>query len=1111
MLNYTLSNICGCFYTGGKILFSNDGNCLFVPVSNRINIYDLCSNSCNTLKSESRNDIRHIAIHPSMEIIITVDKFGYGCVINLLKDQIISRILFKSKTGVVTSFNYNNMLTPQEEQDVVNSSIFTNNGKYFLISIGRRVIIWKSPCKKNNYKLIKYNDICFHSLNVISLDISTDDKYFLTTSYDMTIRIHTVKKEKKIKPTILSGNKTTIVGAFFSKDGNFIFSVNKSGLIIMWSYEAQTDEGQKYENFEANKVYEDINSDNINSDDKKSDDDINSDDKKSDDDINSDDDERNSCDDENVSFKNEKKKNRKEEKSSKIYPYNNKIKDNNNNNNNNNNNSVKRAFEKRWCYKKIYYCNQEKNEEVIRSCFNKEKDIFVIAFSSGRFAIYSTPDMTSLYNISINTNTIDDITINTDGEWIALGEGNNGTIIIWEWKSESYILKQNTTNKNVKCVKFSPIISHLKIGSHIIDNSSTYHESDNFTSKFVIVTGNEDGTIKLYDYLSFINFVTFTAHTNSVTDICFLPQGNAFISCSLDGTVRAFDLLRYRNFKIYTPDVITESNQYSNNMNDLNSSGKKKVDKKLNVQFLCVSVNISGNIVAAGGRGNEYLVYIWNVQTGKCIDKLYGHNSPIIKICFSTNLKNEGIIASCSWSKNVLIWDLYARQNKGSKYEEITTSHDISYMCFDPRGNDILAVCTLSCKIIFWDISIQEVIGTIEGARDIKRGRLLGEQFGAIPKMNKKRNRKKSLNNLDDESMYEEDLEDQGKNTIVNQNCYFTSIDYIHNGNYIVGCANCSVSLYIYDTYLYLLIKIIDLTKNYCVDGIKREISTRYLTSEGTHIYELDISDEEGDIYLDNYKIMNRKKKQNLLPGQMNEDYLNSKLKKYKFLLNQLHISGDDRHIAVACNTGLYVFTKDYQYQYIPSIKNIYKGLISPNIYVPKFLTQNVNLKNLKNSLKKKEYMKAFILSLALNNYEHILEVYENIPYNIIPLCVKVLTKPFLFILINFIKTLLINDTIKHIHLHLFYLNSIFTTHFNVFLNNDFYNHMHNNKSIKNSQDKNKTSTPNIMSNTTSLFSSDEIRTSLLLILKQIFTINNGLQYLYTNNINVLKYLSLKE
>ncbi|CRG93083.1 rRNA processing WD-repeat protein, putative [Plasmodium gallinaceum] len=1053
MLNYNLSNICGCFYTGGKILFSDDGNSLFVPVSNRVNIYDLNSNSCNTLKSENKNDLRYIAIHPNMEIAITIDKFEYGCVINLLKDQIISRILFKSKTGIITSFNYNSIFSPQEEQDSVNSALFTHNGKFFLIGIGRRVIIWRSPNKKNNYRLIKYNDICYHSLNIISIDISTDDKYFLTTSYDLTIRIHTVEKKKRMKPTILSGNKTTIVAAFFSKNREYIFSVNKSGLIIVWSYEKEKNEvnDQENENENDDKNYENEIVEVINEDADKNFE------------------EKNNANESSIllkkSFYETKKKKNK-------------------------------AFKKRWCYKKIYYCNQEKNEEVTRACFNKEHDLLVIAYSSGKFGIYNTPDMISLYNISINTSTIDDIAINKDGQWIALAESNNGTIIIWEWKSESYILKQNTTNKNVKCVRFSPIISHLKIGSYIVDNSNAYHESDNFTSKFVIVTGNEDGTIKLYDYLSYINFVTFTAHTNTVTDICFLPQGNAFISCSLDGTVRAFDLLRYRNFKVYTPDVISDENGNTSRKKDMNKS-VKNVNKKLNVQFLCVSVNISGNIVAAGGRGNEFIVYIWNVQTAKCIDKLFGHNSPITKVCFSTNLKNEGVIASCSWSKSVLVWDLYARRNKGSKFEEIMCSHDISYMCFDPRGNDILAVCTLSCKIIFWDISAQEIIGTIEGARDIKRGRLIGEEFLAIPKVNKKRKKGNELEGY----TYIDDMEEESKNTIVNQNCYFTCIDYIHNGNYIIGSANCSVSLYIYDTNLYLLIKIIDLTKNYCVDGIKREISTRYLTAEGKNIYEFDLSDEEGDIYLDNYKIINRKKKQSILPGQINENYLNSKFKKYKLLLNHLHISGDDRHIAVACSTGLYVFTKDFQYQFVPNFKNIYKGLINPLTYIPKYLTENVNLQNLKNSLKKKEYMKAFILCLALNNYEHILEVYEKIPYNLIPLCVKILTKPFLFILINFIKTLLINDTIKHIHLHLYYLNSIFTIHFNIFLNNDFYNSTKSKQIKKNNE---------IIQRNISATSSDESRASLLLILKQIFTVYNGLQYLYSNNINVLKFLCLK-
>ncbi|GAW79011.1 hypothetical protein, conserved [Plasmodium gonderi] len=1120
MMNYNLSNICGCVYTGGKIQFSEDGNSLFVPVSNRVNVYDLNDNKCNTLKSENKNDLRHIVIHPNMEIAITIDKFEYGCIINLLKDQIISRILFKSKTGIITSFNYNNIFTPQEEQDSVNCALFTHNGKYFLIGIGRRVIIWKSPNKNNNYKLVKYNDICYHSLNVTSIDVSEDDQFFISTSYDLTIRIHTIERRRKTRPTILTGNKTTIVAAYFSKGGHFIFSVNKSGLILLWSYEttgeAVAHQADRVDNVDhanhsdaadhANHANHLDAADHANHDNHS--------------------DAADHAD--------------HADRTGRVRPA-----------------RRRKAYEKRWWQKKVYFCNQEKNEEVTSVCFNREQNMTVIAYSSGRFGIYKMPEMVSLYTISVSTNSIDDIAISNDGEWIALAESSNGTVIVWEWKSESYIMKQSTTSRNIKCVKFSPIISHLRIGSHIVENANTYHESENFTSKFVIVTGNEDGTIKLYDYISFMNFVTFTAHTDSVTDVCFLPQGNAFISCSLDGTIRAFDLLRYRNFKVYTADYMSDENGETNNRSALSSkfddddddysnngallnqdeekkkkkkkkkilNGSEKYEKRINVQFLCVSVNLSGNIVAAGGRGNEYIVYIWNIQTGKCIDKLYGHNSPIIKVCFSTSVKNEGIIASCSWSNKVLLWDLYARRNKGSKFDEIVNSHDISYMCFDPRGNDILAICTLNCKIIFWDVQVQEIVGTIEGIRDIKRGQFIGEQFSAIPKMNKKRkkiNNLKNGNDKDDEFVNPDELEDEGINTTVNQNSHFTSIDYVQNGNYIIGCANCSVSMYIYDTNLYVLIQIIDLTTNFSIDGIKREISKRYLTEQGTNIYEFDLSDEDGNVQMDKYRIQNRKKKNNMLPGSIDEHYIMNKFKKYKFILNSISISGDDRHVAVACSVGLYVFTKDYQFQYVvptflrgaigegKKTKNGYKGLIMPLLYEPQFLTEHVTLRNLKLAIKKNEYMKAFILCLALNNYEHMIEVYEKTPYNIIPLCVKMLSKPFVFLLINFIKVLLLNDTLKHIHLHLLYLNSIFTSHFSLFLNANFFVHSDNStgggaEGGPKGDDANK----NILKRRTySAHSSDEYRNALLLILKQVFTVYNGLQHLYSNNTHVLRYLS---
>ncbi|KOB89682.1 hypothetical protein PFDG_05235, partial [Plasmodium falciparum Dd2] len=95
-----------------------------------------------------------------------------------------------------------------------------------------------------------------------------------------------------------------------------------------------------------------------------------------------------------------------------------------------------------------------------------------------------------------------------------------------------------------------------------------------------------------------------------------------------------------------------------------------------------------------------------------------------------THEKNEGVLASCSWSIIVLLWYLYPRPHKGSKHEETTTSHDISYLCSAPRGKDKLAACTSSCKIMFWDTSIQDVVVAIGGARDIKRGRFLGAPFG---------------------------------------------------------------------------------------------------------------------------------------------------------------------------------------------------------------------------------------------------------------------------------------------------------------------------------------------------------------------------------------------
>jgi len=120
-----------------------------------------------------------------------------------------------------------------------------------------------------------------------------------------------------------------------------------------------------------------------------------------------------------------------------------------------------------------------------------------------------------------------------------------------------------------------------------------------------IATGGEDGKVKVWEADSSFCFVTFSEHTGSISGLAFTQNGKAILSSSVDGTVRAFDLTRYRNFRTFT--------------------------SPMPAQFSCVSVDSSGEIVAAGSF-NVFDIFTWSMKTGRLIQvsqrKLLG-----IRIC----------------------------------------------------------------------------------------------------------------------------------------------------------------------------------------------------------------------------------------------------------------------------------------------------------------------------------------------------------------------------------------------------------------------------------------------------------------------------------------------
>ena len=237
-------------------------------------------------------------------------------------------------------------------------------------------------------------------------------------------------------------------------------------------------------------------------------------------------------------------------------------------------------------------------------------------------------------------------------------------MLVWEWQSESYILKQQGHFDSINSLCYSP------------DGQR-------------IITTADDGKIKVWDVNSGFCIVTFTEHSASVTACEFSKRGNVLFTSSLDGSIRAWDLIRYRNFRTFTAPT--------------------------RLSFSSIAVDPSGEVVAAGSL-DSFNIHIWSVQTGQLLDQLSGHEGPVSSLAFAAN---GGALVSGSWDHTVRIWSIFGRTQTS---EPLQLQADILSVAFRPDSNQI-AVSTLDGQLTFWSVSESSQEGGISGRRDVSGGR----------------------------------------------------------------------------------------------------------------------------------------------------------------------------------------------------------------------------------------------------------------------------------------------------------------------------------------------------------------------------------------------------
>ncbi|KAK2742055.1 periodic tryptophan protein 2 [Colletotrichum kahawae] len=562
--DFKFSNLLGTVYCQGNLLFSPDGTHLFSPVGNRVTVFDLVNNKSHTLPFAHRKNISRIGLTPRGNLLLSIDEDGQAILTNVLRRIAIYRFSFKSAPTTLS---------------------FAPSGRHFAVGLGRKIEVWHVPSTPDANSegelefapFVKYHTHTGHFDDVRHIEWSSDSRFFLSTSKDLTARIWSLTQEEGFVPTVLSGHKQAVIGAWFSEDQETIYTVSKDGAVFDWQYVGKPvqDEDEMV----------DVDEDDM-----------------------------------------------------------------------------------RWRIVNRHYFMQG-SAHVRCATFHPESNLLVAGFSNGTFGLYEMPDFNMIHNLNISQNDIDFVTINKSGEWLAFGASKLGQLLVWEWQSESYILKQQGHFDSMNSLVYSP------------DGQR-------------IVTIADDGKIKVWDVESGFCIVTFTEHTSGVTACEFSKKGNVLFTSSLDGSVRAWDLIRYRNFRTFTAPT--------------------------RLSWSCMAVDPSGEVVAAGSL-DSFDIHIWSVQTGQLLDQLSGHEGPVSALAFTPN--GDSLISG-SWDRTARVWSIF---NRTQTSEPLQLQADVLDIAVRPDSLQ-LAVSTLDGQLSFWSIQDAEQVSGVDGRRDVSGGRKITDR-----------------------------------------------------------------------------------------------------------------------------------------------------------------------------------------------------------------------------------------------------------------------------------------------------------------------------------------------------------------------------------------------
>lgn len=522
--------------------------------------------------------------------------------------------------------------------ETVNCVRFSPDGRYVAISRAHIVSVYIVPGEISgdygNFKSYRH----FHgaSDDVSWIDWSTDSRLLAIGSKDNVTKICALEFLDNFRPYQLAGHTDTIVGCFFEESSLDVNTISRNGQLCIWECSLRLDDLKPKQFITTIKKDDETQEDEI--DTKKSLEEADKDEKS--DDIEQLDEQDGIA----ITGRDSQGKSVAEDLV-KPHPFN---------------------------YTRLarhYLIDDVRKSHahayLTASSYHKHTRLLITAYSNGAFFLHELPDVNLIHSLSITEFEIQTATFNVTGDWIALGSANLGQLLVWEWQSEQYIMKQQGHSSELNCIAYSP--------------DGQY-----------VVTGGEDAKVKVWNVNNGFCFVTFSEHSSAVTALEFSSTKKFVVSASLDGTVRAYDLIRYRNFRTFT--------------------------SPRPVQFSSLAIDASGELIVAGGR-DIFEIYLWSMKLGRLLEVLSGHEGPVVSLAFAP-VSTSSMLVSGSWDHTIRLWNCL---ESSGDHETIEIQSNVTAVAFKPDGEEV-AVAALSGNIQIFSVKTSVQIASIEGRNDLGAG-----------------------------------------------------------------------------------------------------------------------------------------------------------------------------------------------------------------------------------------------------------------------------------------------------------------------------------------------------------------------------------------------------